>query len=567
MKKLTVAIALLLCVVFCVFSFASCSKKNKKKDPEPSNTATDVTTDRWEVLGPEVKAALSEDARTFTIQLSAYGDAEKTSKNDKYVAGPDKREGADTIGQKVYDRNTKAEQLLGVDATYTYWDETDLGWGKQAGKIVTLVTTKAPDMPDVFVDMLYDLNKAMLSDGVFKDILSLPGSYFDFSSSGWMKEWMDSLSFTGDRFYILGGDYFMDIFRNMGVLPFNADLMDENASKLAPALLGEDLAAGETMSQRFFDFVEDEKWTWEALGKLCEAIWVDGGTAGQSDFNDTLGIIAESYSGMPSALMLYSAGVSIVQVEKNPVTGVQTLSYPSESSILGDIFDAVAGVFNGEGTLVTTHTGSNDEPGVAEHYAKFAENTLLFADPSLLGTLEDDVFQQMTSLYSVVPLPKVSVDNKYNTVIHNTADVGAINVHVSQDKARAISAYLQYCAEHTAEIRTEFLEIVTKFKTTVYNQGTDRMLDLIYDSVINARDKALDDAVDCIPGGRELRFHSMMKDGKYKRGSDYIVTDYASTVQSKQSIVNDILDKWMALPTASTETPEETPAPEEAPAE
>ncbi|MBO6020390.1 MAG: hypothetical protein J6P88_04300 [Clostridia bacterium] len=445
MKKLTLAISLLLCVVFCVFSFTACSKKNKKKDPEPSNTGTDVTTDRWEVLGPEVKAALSEDARTFTIQLSAFGDAEKTSKNDKYVAGPDeetvKKGKADSIGLKVYDGNSKAKQLLGVDVTYTYWDDPELGWGKQAGKIVTLVTTKADDAPDVFVDMLYDLNMALLSDGVFKDILSLPGSYFDFSSKGWMKEWMDSLSFTGDRAYVLGGDYFMDIFRNMGVLPFNADLMDLNASKLAPALFGEDLAAGESMSQRFFDFVEDGEWTWEALGKLCEAIWVDGGgTAGQSDFNDTLGIIAESYSGMPSALMLYSAGVSIVQVEKNPVTGVQTLSYPSESTILGDIFDAVAGVFNGDGALVTTHTGSNDEPGVAEHYAKFAENTLLFADPSLLGTLEDDVFQQMEALYSVVPLPKVSVDNKYNTVIHNTADVGAINVHVSKEKASAISA-------------------------------------------------------------------------------------------------------------------------------
>ena len=107
MKKLTVAIALLLCVVFCVFSFASCSKKNKKKDPVPSNTVTDVTTDRWEVLGPEVKAALPDDARTFTIQLSVFGDGEKKSKNDKYVAGPDKREGADTIGQKRHQTGRK----------------------------------------------------------------------------------------------------------------------------------------------------------------------------------------------------------------------------------------------------------------------------------------------------------------------------------------------------------------------------------------------------------------------------------------------------------------------------
>ena len=63
----------------------------------------------------------------------------------------------------------------------------------------------------------------------------------------------------------------------------------------------------------------------------------------------------------------------------------------------------------------------------------------------------------------------------------------------SSRMAVAISAFLQYCCEHSSNVRNEFLENVTKFKTTIYDQGTDRMLDLIYDSVINGRDKTLED--------------------------------------------------------------------------
>ena len=567
MKKIIGAIALILCLVLCVFSFASCGKKKKNASTEPQETA--AATDKWEALSPEIKAFDVSD-RMLKIQISTFTDAEKSSRNDKYLQGPDdvQVQNTDTIGKLIYARNKRAETVLGVEAEYVTWPETDLGWGKQAGKILSLTQANSPDTPDLFVDMLYDLNKALLSKGVFKDIWSIPGSYFDFSADGWMTEWMESLSFTGDRAYVLGSDYFIDFFRNMGVLPFNADLMDANGSKLAKALFGEDLAEGETMSQRFFDYVEKGDWTWDSLKKLCEAIWVDRGTAGQNDIQDTLGIMIEAYSGMPASIALYSSGETFTEVRQTKDDSGkvidQTISYPAEPGALSDIFDAIAGVFTSNGALVTNTPGggsTEDAPGIAYHYKKFAENTLLFTDPSLLGTLEDDVFQQMIEhyLYSVVPLPKVSANKQYNTVIHNTADVGAISVLTSPGKARVLSVFLQFLAENSAAVRQEFLEIVTKYKTTDYNQGTDRMLDLIYDSVITARDKALDDAVDCMPDGRPLRFHSRLKDGggnHFTNDASFIASEYAEIVGSKQDLVNQILTKWRGLPTGDT-IPEE----------
>ena len=41
---------------------------------------------------------------------------------------------------------------------------------------------------------------------------------------------MENMSLTGDRAYLLGGDYFLELLRSVMVVPFNMDLMDANAS-------------------------------------------------------------------------------------------------------------------------------------------------------------------------------------------------------------------------------------------------------------------------------------------------------------------------------------------------
>lgn len=248
MKRLTV---LLLLLAILATGLASCGPKKPAATEATTENESKYTTDKDVDKGREVRALPASD-RSFKIEMSDFRNAEKDSKNDIYLAGPDAREGASSIGQKIYDRNKRAEELLGVSVEYLYWDQ--YGWEAQAPEIYKLVSTKAADAPDVFVNMIFDLGNATMQ-GCFKDLWSIPGSYFDFNAEGWMTDWMKNMSLTGDRAYILAGDYFLDLVRAFGVLPFNATMMDANASKLAPALFGATLAAGETMSQRFFDFV------------------------------------------------------------------------------------------------------------------------------------------------------------------------------------------------------------------------------------------------------------------------------------------------------------------------
>ena len=567
MKNYVRILALVLCIVLLTLAFASCGKRNKdatatttapsttvpgSENAGSGSTATQkpATTGRdWEPIAKEIRSYAAAN-KTLKFRLDSFTSPERIAQNDVYLAGPDEvEEGvSSTIAQMVYWRNHNAMNDLGVTVEYSYMDK---GWDAQSAEIVTLVQGNAADAPDLFVNMVFDLNIALKTQGVFKDIWHIPGSFFDWSASGWMKDWMESYSFTGDRAYVLAGDYFLDILRAMSVLPFNLTMMDANADKLASAICEPDepLQAGENLSTRFFDFVEEENWTWEVLGRLCEAIWVDTDGSGADSIGDTLGFVTDRYSGMPAALILFSTGEELTTTSKDETTGQNWIYINEDSTALGRIFDAVKGVVEGSGSFITCDTTSQgatiDQPGIAYHQIKFSEDTLLFCGPQLLGALEGDAFQQMQSTYSVVPLPKVDATKEYNTIVHNTADCGAINVNANPQKTRVVSAYLQHCVENSWDIRDEFLQTVTKYRTTTYNQGTSRMLDLIYDHLTNARDKGIEDAAERRSGER---YHGKMKDNEFLWGSADVVSWFESNRATKQGRVDDVLEKWYQLP-------------------
>ncbi|MBP5348874.1 MAG: hypothetical protein J6Z13_00770 [Clostridia bacterium] len=523
-----------------------------------TTTVPETTVDPFIAVGEEVKA-LSAANRNIKIQLSAFGNAEKVSKNDKYVAGPDAVQVGVTpeIQIMVYDRNRAACELLGTTVDYVYW--SDLGWDAQWERIETLVKGNDPGSPDVFVDMIFDLGVAT-TKGLFKDLYSLPGSYFDFDAAGWMGEWMDSMSLTGDRAYIMAGDYFLDVMRAMGVLPFNMTMMDENAEALAPVILeeGETLVAGEELSARFFDFVEQKNWTWDTLTKLSAAIWKDEDGDVQDSIGDRLGFLGSGRTNMSSSLYLYSSSTDlfdVVEEIEDPTSeynGKRWIYYPDDPGVLGDIFDAIYALFDGKGTMAPNFENEDatpEKPGLAYHWIKFGQGETLFAGCCVLGALEDDAFQQMTDLYSVVPIPKLSTEGEYNTVIHNVGDAGAINVNANPDKAKAISAFLQYCTEKSGDIREEFLQIVTKYRTTVYNQGTDRMFDIIYSRVVDGRDKSIEDMMRKGNGTKNYRWHVLiMQDNEYTHDSSFLASEYASAKTAKQAYLDDLLALWYTLP-------------------
>ena len=571
MKRKTVSLILVLCFILSPFALSSCGKSEEIVDttveitepgttePEATDSGTaevttyEATVDKWEQIAPKI-TMIAEKDRAMRIECSSFGTAEKTSKNDIYLKGPDEVVDGVTplIQQMVYERNRAASDLLGTSTEFIFWD---IIYGDQCAQIDLVVKGNASDAPDLFVNMLYDLNLELLN-GTFKDIWSIPNSYFDFSTEGWLTEWMENLSLTGDRAYILGSDYFLDVFRAITILPFNRDMMDENGVKLAPAILpeGETLGQGEELTAYFFDLVDEGKWTWDVLGKLCEAIWEDTDGNGQDSIYDRLGIIVTEYGGQSAGSFIHSSGEQLTEAytiedESSEYYGKQWIRFVPESTELGRIFDAVKSVFDGPGSMSTNLSPEHntpEAPGAAYFVTKFAAGEMLFAGVCQLSALEDDGFQQMRDLYSVVPCPKVDATKSYNTVIYNDADAGAINVNANPRKARVLSAYLQYCTENSPAIREQFLQIVTKYKTTTYNQGTDRMLEIIYDGITYGRDKAVEDLLGQTI--RNSRWHAIMKTEHFTAGSSEIAQQYQSLLPTKQKMIDLDMKKWYTLP-------------------
>ena len=517
--------------------------------PESTTTVPETTTTPPPTTSIYETIVIPPDQRALKFEMDSNVTAEKRARNDYYLAGPDEvSNSTPTISQLIYDRNKAARDLLGVSVEYVYWD---YGWGQQSGKIKEVVQGQAADAPDLFVNMVYDLGNALLF-GTFKDVWFTPDSYFDFSAMGWLSDYMESMSLTHDRAYVLASDYFLDILRVACVIPFNLDMMNAEAGKLAPYILeaGQTLAPGELLSDYFFDFVEEGNWTYGVLTDLCEAIWQDVGTMqGQDDFADVLGFCGDTASKMASAMYLYSCGLDFFTEQTDEQTGRLEVKYLPDSSVLGGVFDAVSTLYAGKGTVVTAggnKSTSPDNPGIANHKQKFNEGTILFVGGNLLGSLEDDEYQTMTQMYSVVPLPKLNVTDNYVSLIHNDADAGAINVNST--KFTALSAYLEYCTENSAELRDEFLEVVTKYKTTRYNQGTDRMLSLIYDAITSARGKMIEDAVSGAGSSGSLRWHAMLDAGSFGTTSADLAEKYQSAVATKQAKLDEIVATWYTLP-------------------
>ena len=562
MKTKIVSLLLLLGIVLSVFAFASCNGKEEATgttaipetaDPGASGSADATTaaaaTDKWEALAPLVTKLAARD-RQLKIECSSRQTAVKASKNDIYLKGPDSIEDGVTplIQQMVYERNRAADALFGTTTEFVFWD---LEFGKQQPQIDLVVKGNDPDAPDLFVNMLNDLSHEMMN-GAFKDIRSIPGSFFDFTTAGWLTEWMENMSFTGDRAYLLGSDYFIDILRAMSVMPFNKTMMDQNAVKLAGAILpeGETLGENEELSTYFFDLVDKGKWTWDVLGKLCAAIWVDVDGNEQDSIYDQLGILTDTFGGDAAAGFVYSSGVQVTEAytiedPESEYNGKQWIKYADTSEGLNLIFEKVKNVFVGEGSLTTfaDRPGNTPEnPGLSYHYTKFAAGEVLFIGSLLLGALENETIQQMQDVYSVVPCPKADASKPYNTIIYNSGDVGAINVNIGPRKAKTLTAYLQYCTENSGAIRKQFLEIVMKYKVTTYDQGTDRMLNIIYDGIMWGRDKTVEDL------NNDPRWHGSMRKEGCAVGADYISQLYESNRTKKQNLLDKTMEKWYTLP-------------------
>lgn len=569
MKRL---ISILLVVMMLVIALASCMGKTPASTTaattttptttppttttKPSVDVDDVVNPKWETLATDVKG-MAADLRSLKFELSDVISGTYDAKNEEYMVGPDSLEGASAIQRLIYERNKEACDTLGITIEYT---KNNDNWGFAYPNIVTTCTsTEIPNAPDMYVNMMYDMVGAALGSS-FRDLLSIKDSYFDFTEEGWFYDIMSDMSFSRERVYLMASDYFVDIIRNMMVLPFNLSMLDSSVQnqELVDVLAGGQYQNGDYLSDYLFDLVRDGKWTYDKLTAICEKISQEGngGVSGDSE-DDILGLYLDCSGGTMASGLLYSTNVVGLSDTKDANGAVTKIVYPATGDELHKVFKKVDTLMKASGTLAALGAGTESVEINGNIDRKFAQGTLFSNGPTLLGDFENDSYQKdMQDIFSVVPLPLLeegSVDD-HNTPIHNCAMVGGINIQ--SQKYLAVSAFVQYSTEHpkTQEIRLEYLEIAMKYEMFEYNPGTDEMLTIIYNNIKSCREMIVDNIV-AQQGDygweKQVRWHGFLLGNGFENADNFL-SEYESLRSSKQGDVDELLAKWYQLPKATT---------------
>ena len=557
MKKLLSALLLL---VMLVAALASCGPKEPgTTTPEPTTppvtttTPPETTTDVWESIATDVKA-MGEANRTFKFEFSDLVEGAYQARAQEYMQGPDAINGSSaTIDTLVYERNTAAKNLLGVNISYVYGA---YAWSKAMPQIQAQTNdANNPDAADMFAYMMYDMEGATFNAS-FRDLASIEGSYFDWEKDGWNYQVMEEMSIDRTKIYVMASDYFVDFHRNYVVLPFNMTMLDSLADVLGEVILpaGTTLRDNELLSDYLFQMVQDKKWTYDVLTALCEAIYVDNDTDNEDDSSDRSGIWLDTYGGTMAAAMLYSTDIVSLYdttATEGDIAGMIRPTYPATGDELNKIFLAVGKLINAKGSY---SFGSNSKNA----NATFATGQILTPGPACIAEIESEAVQAMTDAVSVLPMPLLAEGGTYKTYVHNVAAMGAFNINST--KYIAMSAYIQYCSENSAAIVDEYLQVIMKFKQTTFNLGTSDMLDIVYSNIGSVREMILDNMLRLRKGSTTLagigdtRWHANIKGGNFSMAANAstgaFLDKYDTLKAAKQQAMDELVLEWSKLPTA-----------------
>ena len=533
MKK---TLILLICLSF-VLSLLLCSCDKKKDKKTTTTTTAQSTTPR---PGPNPGSSSSSSTSTqpvktypnfggssLVIQLSDYSDAEFNAGGKKYMAGPD-GPSSDKVENYVYERNQEAYAKLGVEVEYRY---SNKGWAQMANEIKTTESTGS-DCPDMYSEMLYDMMIATMNSCFYnlKNMTVESGNgHFEFTEeNGYMTEFMEGLTMSNDKMYLLGSQYFVDLIRSMMVLSVNIDLYQQTCGDIID----------------FYDDIMRGKWTWDymiGLGKMHNDRTGDGST-----MDDILVFAAETAGGRSASGLVYSTDIHILETRVED-DGSYTFSYNPNNPQLYSIFNKIAQVFAANGFCAIT--GGTAQSETDELFYKFASGTILFGGAINMGAVEKEVYQNMTQSFGLVPIPKMSEADSYNTLIHNVGRCGAISYHCT--KLKEISAFIQFCSENSDDVVNEYYNYAMKYKYTS-DAGTAEMLDMIYDNIVAIREKAMDDLIGAMnTEAGSLKWHSLLMGGEsedYQSNAGQIATVYTEAIMLKKNVLDTLKKTWATLP-------------------
>ena len=352
--------------------------------------------------------------QTLIFQFSENdNNRELSSGCHRYLAGDDSTY-TKAIDTSIDQRNARAKIATKIDVTYLYWDNTaTYGFGKCIDQIEQIVNSKtAKNAPDVYVNFVYDIVGSAVKGyfanlkGTSRGTGELAGlNYFEFNDAdydeavdnrGYMNDWMNSVTLSQHKMYVLASDYFTDMIRAFFIIPVGIDLLE----KYGEDITGDRDGDGEFTIDDFYDQVWAGEWTYKLMMDYSDEVKMDDGNGATTKcwIGDEQVGFALCSGGLAASGILYTTNVVVIEKQWNYDTNDWNYFYPDDNEALGDFNKAVQELLAAPGVAyvkgetsgdynISTWGGSGSGNHIKAIRTRFSTGNVLFGDIMLVGNV------------------------------------------------------------------------------------------------------------------------------------------------------------------------------------
>jgi len=441
--KLTRISAFMLALIM-TFSIISCGDGISDPAEDANDTKnTDITDVADEDTTVDPFADTDYEGREFRISTSI--NTNDSTNANHLIAGTGELTG-EAVNDAVFTRNQTVEELLGVKLVFT---ETNYDYGAVASNIRNLIMA-GDDAFDVIINDLFPFCD-LTFEGMFLNVND--SKIIDFDQNYWYKGYMESLKLTGDRTYLLAGDFFMDIISSAHALFYNKDMFNNIYGN--PDII--------------YDHVLKGDWTLDTMTAYVNELYNDLNGDSTVNEDDQFGYAC---IGMWGSMIPFVVGADINFTSRSADGTIEGFDYNNERSV--NLLERMVSLFYSEGTISSISSWSAQ--GLIDF---FANGNVAFVGYQRLGSLEK--MRDITFEIGIVPYPKYDENQKnYVTSSHDTTEIGAIPMTCGD--LDFVSTVLEVLNRETGRIVIpQYYENALKMKYT-RDQISAQMIDIIHDN-------------------------------------------------------------------------------------
>ncbi len=449
MKKLIAHVSLLAILLSVLAVFAGCGESGESTEGTHSNVTGETIIESTTVEVDHRFDDVDYDGREFRVYINNNTDCCYSIAPTNFFEGSGETNG-DKVNDAIVERNMKVEELIDVKLTFTY---CDLGFMETMTDI-RMYTASGTDEVDLVMGYLLPFG-TLVVEGHFCNVLD--EGVFDFDRPYWYKECMEDLRLVDDYQYLLAGDYFINVLRQVHISLLNKNLYMDYYQRSADEL---------------YDMVLNYEWTLDKMNEIITDKYIDLNGNGIMDSGDRFGYINGNSWGYFEPFVTCSNPPFISRDED----GTPTITL-QEGDRSNQIAEKMMQLYHNE----STYTKFPE----TELYMAFSRDESLMVGYQYLGSLENDVFRQMESDIAVLPYPMLHAsDKKYTSAFQESARMGAIPTTATD--LDFISTVLEVLGRESAAILIpQYYNEGLKVRL-VDDEKAAAMIDIIHDNISNS---------------------------------------------------------------------------------